>query len=89
MNKKLNEQIAAVLPELRTALQNPEENISVGGVVISRNDAENMCKAFEEFSESGKEIPLGTIPLSLATSNINYRGIQMGLNSHYLEDEQR
>ena len=87
MNKKLNEQIAAVLPELRTALQNPEENISVGGVVISRNDAENMRKAFEDFSDSGKKIPLEIVPLSLATSNIHYRGIQEELNSDYLGDE--
>lgn len=89
MNKKLNEQIAAALPELRTALQNPEENISVGGVVISRDDAEKMCKAFEDFSDSDKKIPWQIIPLSLATSNIHYRGIQEELNSIYLSDDGR
>ena len=87
MNKKLNEQISAVLPELKTALQNSEGNVSVGGVVISRDDAENMCKAFEDFSDSGKKIPLEIVPLSLATANINYRGIQEELNSIYLGDE--
>lgn len=89
MNKKLNEQISAVLPELKTALQNSEEKISVGGVVISRDDAENMCKAFEDFSASGKKIPWQIVPLSLATSNINYRGIQEELNSIYLGDDGR
>lgn len=87
MNKKLNEQISAVLPELKTALQNSEEKISVGGVVISRDDAENMCKAFEDFIDSGKKIPLEIVPLSLAIANINYRGIQEALNSIYLDDE--
>ena len=87
MNKKLNEQISAVLPELETALQNSEEKISVGGVVIQREEAENMCKAFESFNNSGKKIPWKIIPLSLATSNINYRGIQQELNTLYLSDD--
>jgi len=89
MNKKLNEQISAVLPDLKTALQNSDEKISVGGVVISRDDAEKMCKAFEDFSASGKKIPWQIVPLSLATSNIHYRGIQEELNSIYLGDDGR
>ena len=46
-----------------------------------------MRKAFEDFSDSGKKIPLEIVPLSLATSNIHYRGIQEELNSDYLGDE--
>ena len=89
MNKKLKEQISAVLPELKAALKKSEEEISVGGVAISRDDAEKMCEAFEDFSNNGTKIPWEIVPLSLATANINYRGIQEELTSIYLGDGER
>ncbi len=89
MNKKLNEQISAVLPELKTALQNSEEKISVGGVAISRDDANNMYQAFVKYQDFGKKIPWRIVPLQLATANIHYRAIQEELNSIYLGDDER
>ena len=89
MNKKLNEQISAVLPELKTALQNLDEEISIGGVIISRDDANNMYQSFVKYQDFGKKIPLEIVPLPLAIANIHYRAIQEELNSIYLGNDGR
>ena len=89
MNTRLNEQISAVLPDLKVSLQKIGEQVIVGGVTVSRREAQNMYNEFECYIKTGKDIHWNVIPLALATANVNYRWIQQELNRQFARDEER
>lgn len=89
MSIKLNERIAAVLPDLMESIQKNGDSVVVGGVAISRSEAQNMCSQFENYINSGKDIEWNVIPLALATANVNYRCIQQELNRQFAIDDER
>ena len=84
MDRAMKERIAALLPELRLALEYVGEEVKVGGVPIKRKDAEQILKQFQEAIETGKsdKISWNVLPLELVVANRNWRAIQEHLNQN-------
>lgn len=83
MVEAINEKIAALLPDLKQSLKIPGDEVTVGGVTISRLDAEKICNQFEKQLQSASdvcEIDWDIIPLKLCVSNRNWRSLQESLN---------
>lgn len=83
MINAINDKIAALLPDLKQSLKSPGDEVTVGGVTISRLEAEKICKEFEKQLESSSnicEIEWDVIPLKLCVANRNWRSLQESLN---------
>ncbi len=83
MVEAIKEKIAALLPDLKQSLKVPGDEVTVGGVTISRLEAEKICKEFEKQMESTSdvfEIDWDVIPLKLCAANRNWRSLQESLN---------
>ena len=80
--RKIREQIRKVLPELKKALQTEGEEVTIGGVAITRKEAEKMCIEFEKKLNSKGEYILNwnIIPLNLSVVNKEWRALQESLN---------
>lgn len=79
----IKEKISALLPDLKQSLNVPGNEVIVGGVTISRLEAERICREFEKQLESPSdcyEIDWDVIPLKLCASNRNWRSLQESLN---------
>lgn len=83
MVETINEKIATLLPELKQSLKIPGDEVTVGGVTISRLDAEKICKQFEKQLQSTSDVcefDWDIIPLKLCVSNKKWRSLQESLN---------
>lgn len=83
MNEAIKDKIAAFLPDLKQSLKNSGDEVIVGGVTITRLEAEKICKEFERVLNSTSEIcqiDWDVIPLKLCAANRNWRSLQESLN---------
>ena len=79
----MNDKIAALLPDLKQSLKDSGNEVTVGGVKISRLEAEKICKEFEKQLETTLDICIidwDVIPLKLCAANRNWRSLQEALN---------
>ena len=75
--------VKELLPDLKQSLKVSGDEITVGGVTISRSEAEKICKEFEEQLNSTSDtclIDVDVIPLKLCVANRNWRSLQESLN---------
>lgn len=83
MKETINDKIASLLPDLKQSLKEPGEEVIVGGVTISRLDAERICEEFEKQLNEETDIydlNWDIIPLKLSVANRNWRSLQESLN---------
>lgn len=81
MIESIKEKVKVLLPELKEALENSEDFVTVGEIEISREEAEKIRKEFEfQLNSNDCKIGWDTIPLNLCSGNEEWRAIQESLN---------
>ena len=83
MDLTIKDKIAALLPDLQQSLKTSGNEVMVGGVTITRLEAEKICEQFEKELISNNEkcqVEWDIIPLKLAVANRNWRSVQESLN---------
>ena len=79
--KKLRQQIKAVEPILKKALEEKKDSkVIIGNVEISEVEAKLMLEEFEKISDETLEINFEVIPMKLVATNYLFREIQISLN---------
>ena len=76
-------QISELLPELKQSLKKTGNEIKIGGVCITRLEAERICENFEKELKSETEmckIKWDIIPLKLVVADQRWRALQESLN---------
>lgn len=83
MLEAIKDKVAALLPDLKLALEANGNDVIVGGVTISRLEAEKIYAEFVKELESTSDvcgIDWNIIPLKLCAANRNWRSLQESLN---------
>ena len=86
MKDVVKSQISELLHELKQSLKMSGNEIKVGGVFITRLEAEKICEEFEKELKSKSKrckIDWDTIPLKLVVSDQRWRTLQESLNQIY------